>query len=74
MRKVIRKRIRKKVGGIDLAAEVNAVVSSNVGEEGSVSRVSSRSRITQGAGEAGEANPPGGDDPDHRTKPKEKKS
>ena len=43
-KKVINKRIRRSGKGYNVAADVNAVVSSNVGERGRRSKVSSRQR------------------------------
>ena len=57
-KKVINKRIRRSGKGWNLAADVNAVVSSNVNEPGSKSRTSTRqrTRIVQrsGQGQSGE--------------------
>jgi hypothetical protein len=50
LQKLIRRRIREQRGGVSLASDVNVAVSSNVGERGGVTRVSSRQRS---AGEAG---------------------
>jgi hypothetical protein len=47
---VIRKRIHKDDDGVQLDADVNAVVALNVGEEGSSSHVSSHQRIVQRSG------------------------
>lgn len=44
VRKVIRKRIRRNQGGIQVNADVDGVIAANVGEEGSRQRVRSRSR------------------------------
>jgi hypothetical protein len=45
IRKVIKRRLRREGDGMNVAADVNAVVSANVGERGrSVSRTSSRQR------------------------------
>jgi hypothetical protein len=51
--KLIEKTIRREGDGSNVAGTVNAVVSGNVGEPGSVSRVSSRrrTRIVQRSGE-----------------------
>ena len=43
-KKVINKRIRRSGKGYNVAADINAVVSSNVGERGRRSKVSSRQR------------------------------
>jgi hypothetical protein len=50
--KIISKRIRRHESGVQIAGDVNAVVSANVGERGSVSHVSSRqrSRVVQRSG------------------------
>jgi hypothetical protein len=45
--RVIRKRIRKKDDGIDLAADVNAVIAVNSGDGGSRTSVSSRQTVVQ---------------------------
>ena len=50
IRKVISRRIRKQADGVDLAGDVNAVISANVGERGSVTRTSSKQRIVQRSG------------------------
>jgi hypothetical protein len=51
MRKVIRKRIRSEKDGINVAADVDAVVSINTGEEAGFSHTTVRSsnRVVQGA-------------------------
>ncbi len=41
VRKIIQKSVRRKLGGVDLASEVNAVVSANVGERGTTTASSS---------------------------------
>lgn len=43
-KKVINRRIRRSGKGFNVAADINAVVSSNAGERGTGSRVSSRQR------------------------------
>jgi hypothetical protein len=43
-KKVIHKRIRRSGKGFNVAADINAVVSSNVGERATGSKVSSRQR------------------------------
>ena len=52
VRKVIRRRIRHEEGGVNVAADVDAVVSINTGESGQTSstRVRSRRRIVQRSG------------------------
>jgi hypothetical protein len=53
MQKVIRKRIRRNDGGINLVGDINAVVAANVNERGSSSAsVSSRQQIVQTTGRA----------------------
>ena len=47
IRKIINRRIRKQGQNVDLAGDVNAVISANVGERGSVTRTSSKQRIVQ---------------------------
>lgn len=53
IRKIINKRLRHEGDGVHLAGDVNAVISANVGEPGSVSKTSSRqrTRIVQRSGE-----------------------
>jgi hypothetical protein len=52
LRKIIEKTIRHQADGTNVAGDVNAVVSANVGEPGSVSQVSSRrtTRVVQRSG------------------------
>jgi hypothetical protein len=47
--RVISKRIRREESGVQIAGDVNAVLSANVGKRGSTSRVTStqRSRVVQ---------------------------
>jgi hypothetical protein len=59
IRKVIQRRIRRSADGVDLAGDVNAAVSANVGESSSTSHVSSRSSVSaqsvrQNRGETGD--------------------
>jgi hypothetical protein len=54
---VIERRIRRRGGGIDLAADVNAVISANVGGKGQRTVASSEQRVT-------DERPPSG--PSHR--------
>jgi hypothetical protein len=46
VKKVIHERIRRRVEGLDLDADVNAVVAANVGERGQTTSVSSTSSAT----------------------------
>ena len=48
VKEVIRERIRQKTGGLDLDADVNAVVAANIGESGQTTSVSSTSRASAG--------------------------
>ena len=50
IRKVFRRRIRHKDKGIDVAGDINAVVSANINEPGSHASVRSRQRIVQRSG------------------------
>jgi hypothetical protein len=45
VRKIIRKRIRRQQDGVQIASDVNAVISANVGERSSSSHVSSRQSV-----------------------------
>jgi hypothetical protein len=47
VKKVIRKRIRRQTPGMQVAADVNATVATNVNEPGARTQVSSRQRIVQ---------------------------
>jgi hypothetical protein len=47
---VIKRRIRKRGNGVDLAGDVNAAVAANVGERGGTTHVSSSQRIVQRSG------------------------
>ncbi len=57
VQKVIRKRIRHEGEGVQVAGDVNAVVSANVGQRGSRSSVRSRQRIVQRAGKPKDEEP-----------------
>ena len=43
--KIVRRRIRERADGVDLAGDVNAVVATNVGRDGSATHVSSHQRV-----------------------------
>jgi hypothetical protein len=43
--KILRRRIRERADGVDLAGDVNAVVATNVGRDSSVTHVSSHQRV-----------------------------
>jgi hypothetical protein len=45
IRKIIERRIRHRTEGVDLAADVNAVIAANVGEPGAVTTASNRQRV-----------------------------
>src|ERR671937_84797 len=45
IRRIIERRIRHREEGIDVAADVNAVIAANVGEPGSVTSASNRQRV-----------------------------
>ena len=47
MKKVVRRTIRRKTGGIDLAADVNAVIAVNEGDGSGSAEASSSQRIVQ---------------------------
>jgi hypothetical protein len=47
IRKVISRRIRRQGKNVDVVGDINAVISANVGERGSVTRTSSKQRIVQ---------------------------
>ena len=61
VRKVIRRRIRQRERGLDVVADVNAVVSANVNQPGSGSSVRSRQRIVQRSGTVPERSAKGGE-------------
>jgi hypothetical protein len=69
--RVISKRIRREESGVQIAGDFNAVVSANVGERGSTSRVTStqRSRVVQRSSrrEADETPAAENEDLDHDT-------
>ena len=46
IKKIIQRRIRHSVEGVDLVGDVNAAISANVGEQSSTSHVSSRSTVS----------------------------
>jgi hypothetical protein len=69
VKKVFKRRIRHEKDGVNVAADIDAVVSLNAGESGqtSVTRSRSRSRIVQRSGSQkrakGSENPKGTDSP-----------
>ena len=48
IKKVIHERLRRRVAGLDLDADVNAAIAANVGESGQTTSVSSTSTATAG--------------------------
>jgi hypothetical protein len=48
IRKLIERRIRQRTGGVDLDADVNATVAANIGERGTVTKVSSTQTASAG--------------------------
>jgi hypothetical protein len=65
MRRVIRRRVRRRSGGIDLAVDVNAVVSVNHGTSGarSVQSASVTQDTSAGAADEGRERPAENQDP-----------
>ncbi len=61
VRKVFRRRIRHEGKGVNVAADINAVVSANLGEPGSRTSVRSRQRIVQRSGKSPEQERGGGE-------------
>jgi hypothetical protein len=61
IRKVFRRRVRHEGNGVNVAADINAVVSANVNEPGSRSSVRSRQRIVQRSGRVPEHERGGGE-------------
>jgi hypothetical protein len=47
--KIVRRRIRERADGVDIAGDVNAVVASNIGRDSSVTHVSSQQRVQTGS-------------------------
>lgn len=50
MAKIIRRRIRERLGGVDVVGDVDAAVAANVGERGATTRASSSHRVVQRSG------------------------
>jgi hypothetical protein len=61
--KILRRRIRERIGDVDFAGDVNAVVAANVNESSSTTKVSSHQTVVQRSGkkqdDIPETNPPG---------------
>jgi hypothetical protein len=53
IRKIVNERFRKQLGGVDVAADVNAVIAANVGEKDQVTQVSSRQEASAGSSATG---------------------
>jgi hypothetical protein len=47
--KIVRRRIRERADGVDIAGDVNAVAASNIGRDSSVTHVSSQQRVQTGS-------------------------
>jgi ABC-type polysaccharide/polyol phosphate transport system ATPase subunit len=45
IQKILRRRIRERLGGVDVDGDVNAVISANVGEQGSLTGASSSQHV-----------------------------
>jgi hypothetical protein len=50
IKKIVQRRIRERLGDVDLAGDVNAVVAANVNEPSSTTSVSSRQTVVQRSG------------------------
>ena len=50
IKKVVQRRIRERIGDVDFAGDVNAVVAANVNEPSSTTSVSSRQTVVQRSG------------------------
>ena len=50
IKKIINRRIRERLGNVDFAGDVNAVVAANVNEPSSTTSVSSRQTVVQRTG------------------------
>jgi hypothetical protein len=48
--KVIRRRLRERLRGVDVAGDLNAVIAANVNEPGSSTHVSSKQTVVQRSG------------------------
>lgn len=69
MRKVIRKRIRRSASGVNIAADIDAVIAINTGEDAKTSRtvVHSSHNVVQGtAADEPDRSPPDPNDPKER--------
>jgi hypothetical protein len=51
IKKVVQRRIRERIGDVDFAGDVNAVVAANVNESKSTTSVSSRQTVVQRSGD-----------------------
>ncbi len=71
MRKIVRKRIRRSAGAVNIAADIDAVIVVNTGDEAGVSRTVARSShtVVQGARPAPDANDPTKETHDRRQEP-----
>jgi hypothetical protein len=72
MRKVIRRRIRRSEGGVNLAADVDASISVNTGNEGETTHTQVRSSHSVVQGGAGGRDRPDEPRREHDRSPKER--
>lgn len=71
MRKVIRKRIRRSASGVNVAADIDAVVAINTGEDAKTSRTvvhSSHNVVQSSAADDPDASPPDPNDPEKESR------
>lgn len=68
MRKVIRKRIRRSASGVNIAADIDAVIAINSGEDAKTSHtvVHSTHNVVQGTADEPDRLPPDPNDPKER--------
>ena len=52
LRHLIQRRIRRRVDGVDVQGDVNAVIAANLGERGSSTSVSSKQHVVHRSGRA----------------------
>ena len=71
MRKVIRRRIRRSGGGLNVVADVDAAIAINTGEDAKVSETVVRSSHSVVQGDAGGRDQPDGSPDDPEGPPKE---
>lgn len=71
MRKIIRKQLRRSGGGVNIAADLDAVIAVNTGEDAEVSRTVVRSSHSVVQGSAGQRDQPDDTPSDETGPPKE---